>query len=110
MRNRDLEDPGLSREPHCHSYLSARLFYGIILSGLLIGMYLSCLGGWLYLEGDAKPTGRGIWEASASQFVLPICAIIGATFGGLIGVAAAVGVTTYRRKMSESEITEKGEL
>jgi hypothetical protein len=80
-----------------HSNLPAKLYYGIILSGLLFGMFSCSLGGWLYLESDGKPTGRGIWDESASQFVIPICAIIGATFGGLAGVATAVGITTYRR-------------
>jgi hypothetical protein len=78
--------------------LSARLFYGIIVSGLLFGMSASCLGGWLYLDGSGKPTGHSIWNESASQFVIPICAIIGATFGGLSGVGGAVAISTYRRR------------
>jgi hypothetical protein len=110
MQNRDREAPGLPPEPLSQTHLSARLFYAIITSGLLMGMLLSCLGGWLYLEGNAKPTGRGIWEESASQFVVPICAIIGATFGGLAGVATAVGVTNYRRKMSKKKLTARGDL
>lgn len=83
--------------PHATLNLRTGTFYGIILSGLLLGMFASCLGGWLYLKGDSKPTGRGIWDESASAFVIPICAIIGATFGGLAGVGTAVGLTAYRR-------------
>ena len=110
MKSRDRRDFGAFQEPLSQPHLSARLYYTIILSGLLIGTLMSCLGGWLYLKGDAKPIGRGIWEESASQFVVPICAIVGATFGGLSGVVAAVGITTYRRKMSRREITERGNL
>ena len=43
--------------------------------------------GWAYLHfGDRKPTGRRIWDADAGDFVIPVCVMIGATFGGLAGV------------------------
>lgn len=72
--------------------MSARIFYGLILAGVLSGVLVCSLGGYLYLSDAAhlKPTGRRIWEASAEQFVVPICVMIGGTFGGMAGVAAAV--------------------
>lgn len=71
--------------------LPARVFYGVIVAGVLLGIAVCAVAGWWYLNsGDAKPTGRRIWDADAEAFVIPICVMIGATFGGLAGVAAAV--------------------
>ena len=70
--------------------LTPRLYYGIIIAGLLLGITICTSAGWAYLSsGDAKPTGRSIWEEMAEDFVIPICVMIGATFGGLAGVAVA---------------------
>jgi hypothetical protein len=67
------------------------VFYGLIVAGVLLGVAVSAAAGWVYLEfGDARPTGRRIWDADAAAFVIPVCVVVGATFGGLAGVLAAV--------------------
>jgi hypothetical protein len=81
--------------------LSARVFYGIIIAGVLLGMAAAVGAGWLYLESDsARPTGRRIWDGDAATFVIPICVMVGATFGGMLGVGAAVliEIASRRRK------------
>jgi hypothetical protein len=79
--------------------LPARLFYGLILGGVLLGAAAFAAAGWSYLAfGDARPTGRRVWDGIADQFVVPISAMIGATFGGLLGVVAAVGLDARRRR------------
>jgi len=96
MLNPESDVYSLPRTPLAHNHLSARLFYGIILSGLLLGLVACSLGGWVYLEfGDQTPTGHRIWEGIARVFVIPICAMIGSTFGGLFGVTVAVVLTVY---------------
>jgi hypothetical protein len=78
--------------PPTRQQLSARVFYGLILAGVVLGVIISSVGGWLYLLDSAhqKPTGRRIWETEAEQFVIPVCVMIGGTFGGVLGVASAV--------------------
>lgn len=84
MRNEEQKSVGIPRLP-------ARMFYGVIVAGVLLGITACAAAGWVYLRfGDVKPTGRRIWDADAAAFVIPICVMIGATFGGLAGVAAAV--------------------
>jgi hypothetical protein len=71
--------------------LASLIFYGVILSGLLLGGICFSLGGWLYIESsEQKPSGLRIWEGYSEHFVIPICAMLGATFGGLFGVGIAV--------------------
>ena len=71
--------------------LSARVFYGVIVAGVLLGISACVSAGWGYLQtGDRKPTGRRIWDADAETFVIPICVMVGATFGGMAGFAVAV--------------------
>ena len=54
---------------------------------------MSAATGWAYIEWNAgKPTGRRIWDGIAEHFVVPISVMIGATFGGLTGLAAAIGL------------------
>jgi hypothetical protein len=73
------------------SRLPARVFYGVIVAGVLLGVAACAAAGWVYLHfGDHRPTGRQIWDADAGDFVIPVCVMIGATYGGLMGVAAAV--------------------
>jgi len=73
------------------SCLSARIFYGLIVAGVVLGAAACAAMGWAYLEfGEVKPTGRRVWDGMADQFVLPVAVMIGATFGGLIGVAMAI--------------------
>lgn len=80
--------------------LSARVFYGIIVAGVLFGIAACVAAGWAYLElGDRKPTGRRIWDSEAESFVIPICVMVGATFGGMAGVAAAVMLEKARSSL-----------
>ncbi len=96
MQNPESDVYSLPQASRTHNHLSARLFYGIILGGLLLGLTTCSLGGWVYMEfGDRTPTGHRIWEGIARVFVIPICAMIGSTFGGLFGVAVAVALTAY---------------
>jgi hypothetical protein len=71
--------------------LSARVFYGVILAGVLSGCVLAAISGWVYLiAGDRRPTGRRIWDGTAEDFLIPIGMMVGATFGGLAGFGLAV--------------------
>ena len=80
--------------------LSARVFYGVIVAGVLLGIAGCVAAGWAYLlSGGRKPTGRRIWDADAESFVIPICVMVGATFGGMAGVLAAV---VWDRRTSSS--------
>ena len=83
--------------PLSQTVLPSWLYYGTIVSGLLIGMIVCCLGGWFYLLEHHKLSSRISWDDNASQFVIPVCAIVGATFGGIAGVAAALGFTAFLR-------------
>jgi hypothetical protein len=84
--------------------LPARLYYGVIVAGVLVGIAACAATGWAYLEWDAgRPTGMRIWDGVADRFVVPICAMVGATFGGLLGVAAAVVWDLRRRRWVQSE-------
>src|SRR5687768_6681500 len=71
--------------------LPARVFYGVIVAGVLLGGLAAAAGGWLYLEsGEAAPTGRRVWGDVASGFVIPVGVMMGATFGGIAGFLLAV--------------------
>jgi hypothetical protein len=66
---------------------------------MLVGAVACAATGWIYLEsGTAKPTGRRIWDGVAEQFVVPICSMIGATFGGLLGLAIAFAIDFQTRR------------
>src|SRR5262245_24856713 len=79
--------------------LRGRAFYGIIVAGVVLGAVLCAATGWAYIElGEGKPTGRRIWDGIAEHFVVPISLMIGATFGGLIGLAAAIGLELRARR------------
>ena len=81
--------------------LPARVFYGVIVAGVLLGIAACAAAGWVYLEaGDRKPIGRRIWDGIAEDFVIPVCVVIGATFGGLAGFFLAVGL---ERRQQRSE-------
>jgi len=91
--------------------LSARVFYGVILAGVLLGTVACAAAGWAYLEfGDRKPSGRRIWEGEAESFVIPISVMVGATFGGLAGVLAAVLLErAYGRRQPAGELPSESE-
>ena len=66
--------------------LPAGIFYGVIVGGVVLGLALSAVAGWSYLTfGKTKPAGRRIWDGIADEFVIPVCVMVGATFGGLLG-------------------------
>lgn len=78
--------------------LPARVFYGVIVAGVVLGVCLCGSAAWAYLQaGDRDPTARRIWGDVARDFVVPIAVMMGGTFGGLAGVAAAV-VLDYRAR------------
>jgi len=67
------------------------VFYGVTAACVLVGMMTCAAGDWFYLlYGDASPTGLRMWDGQADQFLLSVCAVIGAIFGGLLGVAMAI--------------------
>src|SRR5262245_22890741 len=83
--------------------LSARVFYGVIVAGVLLGALVCAAAGWAYLErGDRKPTGRRIWDSDAGSFVIPISVMVGATFGGLAGFALAVILERRQQKSADN--------
>ncbi|MBA4065577.1 MAG: hypothetical protein C0501_18060 [Isosphaera sp.] len=71
--------------------LPARVFYGVIVAGVLLGSAAAAAGGWAYAR-DGEPEGRGVWADAAKGLVVPVAAMVGATFGGLAGVALAVAL------------------
>jgi hypothetical protein len=76
--------------------LPARVFYGVIVAGVLLGAVAAGAGAWGYLaSGAARPDARRIWADVADDLVIPVAVMMGGTFGGLAGVAAAVGLETW---------------
>ena len=74
--------------------LPARAFYGIILAGVLLGVLAAGGAAWAHLNfGADRPDARQIWGDVAETFVVPVAVMVGATFGGLVGVGAAVLVS-----------------
>ncbi len=83
--------------------LSARVFYGVILAGVLLGSLASGGAAWAYLEsGDREPTGRRVWGDVAKTFVIPVAVMMGATFGGLMGFFVAVVLDRRQQRPSRS--------
>lgn len=90
--------------------LPARVFYGLILSGVVLGASLAALGGWAYLAfDDRKPTGRRIW-VDARDFVIPVAVMMGATFGGVLGFAAAAVWDRRRGRGAAADSRQRGRL
>ena len=84
--------------------LPARVFYGVIVAGVLLGIALSSTAAWAYLEaGDREPTGRRIWGDVAKEFVIPIAVMMGSTFGGIAGFAVAVVCDWRSGRLRHSE-------
>ena len=84
MRSED-QSTGESATGTTTPRLPARVFYGVIVAGVLLGAIASGAGAWLYLDaGDREPTGRRIWGDVARSFVVPIAVMMGSTFGGLM--------------------------
>jgi hypothetical protein len=71
--------------------LPARTFYGIIAAGVALGAAAAGGGAWVYATSDAaRPDGRRVLADVAAEIVVPVAVMMGATFGGLTGVASAV--------------------
>lgn len=69
--------------------LPARVFYGVLLAGVLLGSCACGIAAWVYTEsGDREPTSR-IWSDNAMSLVVPVGVMIGGTFGGLAGFLTA---------------------
>lgn len=80
------------------SSLPARTFYGVILAGVVLGVALAGGAAWVYLRSEAaRPDARRIWADVAGDLVVPVAVMMGGTFGGLGGVAAAVVLDRRRR-------------
>lgn len=80
------------------SRLPARTFYGLILAGVLLGVVLGASGARAYVRSDAaRPDARGVWADVADDLVVPVAGMMGGTFGGLAGVAAAALLDRVRR-------------
>ena len=89
--------------PPANSRLSARAFYGLIVAGVVAGSLLASLGAWAYLrEGSQNPEALRVWGDVAADLVIPIAAMMGGTFGGLAGVAAAVLLDRAGRTRTEA--------
>lgn len=83
--------------------LSGRVFYGVLLAGVLLGSTACGGAAWAYTAaGDREPTGR-LWSDNAMSLVVPIGTMIGATFGGLAGFATVVIWETRRTLLREKE-------
>ncbi len=71
--------------------LLARSFYAVIATGVALGASAAGGAAWAYVSGDdARPEGRRVLTDVAADIVVPVAVMMGATFGGLAGVAAAV--------------------
>ena len=78
--------------------LSARTYYGLILLGVLAGVAVAAGGAWAAVRsGAAQPDGRGVWADVAGDLLVPTAGMMGGTFGGLAGVAAAALLDRDRR-------------
>ena len=71
--------------------LPARAFYGVIVTGVLLGAAAAGGAAWLYAgRPDARPEGKRVLADVAGDVVVPVAVMMGGTFGGLAGVSAAV--------------------
>lgn len=78
--------------------LRARTYYAVIAAGVALGAATAGGGAWAYLaRGDAKPDGRRVLADVADELVVPVAVMMGGTFGGLGGVAAAVALDRRKR-------------
>lgn len=78
--------------------LSARAFYGAIAAGVVLGVVAAGAAAGGYLRaGGPRPEARRVWGDVADDFVVPVAAMMGGTFGGLAGLAAAALLDRRRR-------------
>lgn len=79
------------------SRLRARAYYAVIAGGVALGAAAAGGGAWAYVSGgDARPDGRRVLADVADEIVVPVAVMMGGTFGGLGGVAAAVALDRRR--------------
>lgn len=71
--------------------LPARAFYSIIVAGVLLGLLAGAGGAWAFLQSQPPQPDR------PRELMIPIAAMIAATFGGIAGVAAAVRLDLRQR-------------
>jgi hypothetical protein len=90
-----------------NSRLSARAFYGLIAACVVTGSLLAGVGAWAYLrEGNRSPEAIRVWGDVATDLVIPVAVMMGGTFGGLVGVAAAVLLDRCSRNQLRSANTD----
>lgn len=84
--------------------LPVRVFYVVIVAGVVLGSLVCAGSGWWYLEfSGTRPTGRRVWDGVADHFVVPICVMIGSTFGGLLGLVIAIALDFRSRRRRSTE-------
>jgi hypothetical protein len=77
--------------------LRARTYYTVIAAGVALGAGIAGGGASASLvDGNAKPDGRRVLADVADELVVPVAVMMGGTFGGLVGVAAAVALDRRR--------------
>lgn len=83
--------------------LPARAFYSIIVAGVLLGLLAGAGGAWAFLQSQPPQPDR------PRELMIPIAAMIAATFGGIAGVAAAVRLDLRQRgfRSQESGVREQ---
>jgi hypothetical protein len=79
--------------------LSAGVFYGVIAAGVVLGVLAAGTAAWAYLRtAGPRPDAPRVWGDVADDLVVPVAAMMGGTFGGLAGFAAAVVLDRRRRQ------------
>ena len=81
--------------------LPARAFYGIIVAGLVTGMGLAAVLVWVHrTDQRGRAAGAndfdGLFAAVMGPLMYLVAVMLGATFGGLAGVAVAVLIEKRR--------------
>ena len=72
--------------------LRARTYYAVIVAGVALGAAAAGLS-----AGGATADGRRVLADVAGDLVVPVAVMMGGTFGGLAGVAAAVALDRIKR-------------
>lgn len=72
--------------------LPARAYYAVIAAGVVGGAAVAGGAGWVFVARGGEADGRRVLADVANELVVPLAAMMGATFGGLAGVAAAVAL------------------
>jgi hypothetical protein len=98
----EAQTPAEPRAGAIERQLPARVFYPILVAGVLLGALAAGAGAWMHLDaGDREATGRRIWGA---EITAPIAVMMGSTFGGLAGFAIAAVWDGRRRRTHQSSL------